>query len=81
MKVEDGLATRDADVNADIETVWTVPRKNRVPCLLNCLGEAATFIRRGIKPVCDVTSGHEERMPLRDRKRVPNPENQFGFKE
>lgn len=81
VQVKDGLAGRRADIYSDVETIWMITLNDLMADPLNAFQQRALFFRGGVEPCCDMAPGDDQRVPIRHRKAVPEPEASGRLKD
>jgi hypothetical protein len=71
--MEDGLAGRGADIDANVVTVWLIEAVDDLFGPFNRRQKGRPFSLRGLEPVGDVPSGNQKGMAAVDGKCVPQP--------
>ena len=71
VQVEDGLACRLADVDADVEAVGPVALLDDGLCFVDGSSESGLLVLRGLEPGGDVPPRDDEEVAGRDGEGVP----------
>ncbi len=81
VKVGDGLASRLADVDAEVEAVGAVPGEDGLAGDGESRDELRLLLAGGVEPAGHVSSGHEKGVALARRESVPEAEDQASAVE